>query len=157
MLDNKWLGGGRWDDRSVISPPSGLTVSVLTSVLGLRSNNIIVVVVVVLFTVWKIMFASSFLIYIKYIQGAKHLLSSWLRVIENHKYHIFVIKIIRLRAFHWKRHWLAVFRVFINFICWHKLMFVLKPSMLNTVDACYWNSLDGSMFIVHGLAKNYLK
>jgi len=26
MVDNKRLGGGRWDDRSVFSPPPGLTV-----------------------------------------------------------------------------------------------------------------------------------
>jgi len=39
------LGGGRRDDRSVFSPPPGLTVSVLTSVLPLRpkKNNVVVV------------------------------------------------------------------------------------------------------------------
>jgi len=41
------LGGGRRDDRSVFSPPPGLTVSVLTSVPALRpkKNKIVVVVV----------------------------------------------------------------------------------------------------------------
>jgi len=31
-----YLGGGRRDDQSVFSPPPGLTVSVLLSVLALR-------------------------------------------------------------------------------------------------------------------------
>jgi len=39
------LGGGRRDDWSVFSPPSGLTVSVLTSLLAFRPKNIVVVVV----------------------------------------------------------------------------------------------------------------
>ena len=36
VFDNMYLGGGRRDDRSVFSPPPGLTVSVLLSVLALR-------------------------------------------------------------------------------------------------------------------------
>ena len=40
------LGGGRWDDRRVFSPPPGLTVSVLTSALALRPKNKIVVVAI---------------------------------------------------------------------------------------------------------------
>jgi len=39
------LGGGRRDDQSVFLPPPGLTVSVLLSVLALRTKNKIVVVV----------------------------------------------------------------------------------------------------------------
>jgi len=38
------LGDGRWDDQSVFSAPSDLTVSVLTSVLALRRKNKIVVI-----------------------------------------------------------------------------------------------------------------
>ena len=45
VFDNKWLGGGRRDDQSVFLPPPGLTVSVLLSVLALRTKNKIVVVV----------------------------------------------------------------------------------------------------------------
>ena len=41
------MGAGRRDDRSVFSPPPGLTVSVLTSVLALRPKNKIVIVAVV--------------------------------------------------------------------------------------------------------------
>jgi len=33
------LGGGRRDDRSVFSPPPGLTVSVLTNVFALRPKK----------------------------------------------------------------------------------------------------------------------
>jgi len=38
------LGDGRQDDRSVFSPPPGLTVSVFKSVLALKQKNKIVVV-----------------------------------------------------------------------------------------------------------------
>ena len=39
VFDNKWLCGARRDDWIVFSPPPGLTVSVLTSVLTLRPKR----------------------------------------------------------------------------------------------------------------------
>jgi len=45
VFGNTRVGGGRRDDRCVFSPPPGLSLPVLTSVLVLEPQNKIVVVV----------------------------------------------------------------------------------------------------------------